>query len=232
MGSNPQFVNGSFQELEPGATTTVPLEMTMPGVDIDVYVTLWYGSPGQGEATYVGYRGPYRVLVKVDEWCDIEKPDWLKSALDSGLLNLERGEWLNWSVFVVPPFSFTPGHWIEKAIDFVLNGLNTTINWSKAAWDRQWEQNIGIAGLIRQLTGELSDIRELFGDIGAFFDQIFDRIVKELVHVEPFKSLIGLFNTLAEFIPDDWAELKNLLTNPADYWVDKFDEWLNEEVAE
>jgi hypothetical protein len=232
LGSNPQFVNARFQELEAGATATVPLEMGMPAIDVDIYVTLWYGRPGQGEANYAGYTGPYRVLVRVDEWVDLGKPDWLHDALESDWLNWRRGDWVSWSIIVIPPFSFTPGHWIETAVDWLLEGLNTIVNWSKRAWDAQWEQNIGLAGLIRELTGDVSDIRNLFGDIGAFFDQIFDRMVKELGQVEPFKTLISLGNTLLDFLPDDWAELKNLLLNPVEYFFDKFDDWLNEEVTE
>lgn len=202
----------------------------MPPVDVDVYVNLYYGAPGQGDATYAGYWGPYHVLVKVDEWCNLDKPAWLKDALDSGWLNWERGEWVNWQIIVIPPFSFTPGKWIEKAVDFVLNGLNTIVNWSKDAWDRQWEQNIGIAGLIRGLTEDVSDIRNLFGDIGAFFDQIFSRVVEEIVKVEPFKTIISAVNQILDFLPEDWAELKNLLFNPIDYLLDRLDEWLYEET--
>jgi len=215
-----------FAELEPGAETTFPITLVMPASTIDVYVNLYYGAAGQGEATYAGYRGPYTILVKVDEWAELTKPAWAKDVLDSGVLNWERGDWVDWWIVVVPPFSFTPGLWIEKAIDFALNGLNIIINWSKRAWDAQWEQNLGIVGVIRGLAEDVSDLRNIVQDAGSIFDSIFTRVVEEIVKVEPFKTIISAVNTILDFLPEDWAELKNLLTNPIDYLLDQLDEYL------
>lgn len=231
-GNTPKFVNAPFKELDPGQMAVWVLNFTMPPTALTVYITAWSGNPGQGEATYQGYKGPYTIAVTGVEWMDVGKPQWLRDALDSGWLNLEAGEWGSIGPLKFPPFSFTPGHWIEKAIDFVLNIFNSFMNTMKGAWDQQWQQNEGFAGMIRSLTEDLSDVRNLFSDIGAFFDQIFDRVVKELVQVEPFKTIIGLYNTLAEFLPDDWAELKNFFLNPVEYWFDKLEGWLNEEVSE
>lgn len=201
----------------------------MPSVAVSVYVTHWTGQPGQGLADYGGYEGPYDIAVTGVEWSGINKPKWLRDALDSGWLNWTRGEWVHWSIVVIPPFTFEPGRWVEKAIDVALNALDAIVNWSKAEWDKQWEQNIGFAGLIRGLGGEISDLRNLFGDIGAFFERIFTRVMEEIVKVEPFKTIINVVNTLLDFLPEDWAELKNLLFNPIDYFLDRLDEYLYDE---
>lgn len=231
-GSNPQFETTRFAELTPGVQATVPLDLTMPPTDVDVYVNLYYGTAGQGEATYGGYRGPYTILVKVDEWVHLEKPDWLRKTLNGQWLDELWGGLGSYIFGPLKPLFWSLGWLIEKAVDVLLNMLNTIINWSKEAWDRQWEQNIGLAGLIRGLGEDMSELRNFFGDIGAFFDQIFGRIVEELVKVEPFKTIISVVNTILDFLPEDWAELKNLLSNPVDYFFDRLDEWLNEEVSE
>ena len=208
------------------------LSFAMPSSPIELYITLWNGYTGMGEALYQGYVGPYPVTLTLGQWVTLSKPQSWRNVLEGGALNLERGEWVSWNFIVIPPWSFTPGKWIERTIDWLVDGLNNVINWTKELWDAQWQQNLGLAGMIRSLTEDLTYLRNLIDDAAGIFDKVFDRIVKELVLVEPFKSLIGLFNTLADFVPDDWAELKNLLTNPLDYFWDRLWVWLNEEVSE
>ena len=63
----------------------------------------------------------------------IEKPSWLADALS--WLNFEKGEWVDWSFVVIPPFSFMPGEWIEKAIDWLLDYVNNIVSSLKGVWD-------------------------------------------------------------------------------------------------
>jgi hypothetical protein len=216
-------------EIAPGETATSPLEMVMPAATIDVYVNLYYGIADQGEATYGGYLGPYTILVKVDEWVHLEKPDWLRKTLD--------GEWLDnlWGglggyIFApLKPLFWSLGWLIEKAVDVLLSLLNQVINWSKDAWDRQWEQNIGLAGMIRELTDEQGWLHNLLQTPQALARLLLGPLYDELIKLPFFKQLSDMYNMLTDFLPDDWAELKNLLTNPVDYFFDRLDEWLNEE---
>jgi len=62
-----------------------------------------------------------------------EKPSWLRGTLESGWLNWNRGDWVDWWIITIPPFSFTPGLWIEAAIDWTLGPLNTLWDWIVAA---------------------------------------------------------------------------------------------------
>ena len=64
----------------------------------------------------------------------IEKPSWLRDALDSGWLNWKRGDWVDWWIVVIPPFSFTPGKWVETAIDWLLVPVNYTWDQLISAW--------------------------------------------------------------------------------------------------
>jgi hypothetical protein len=202
----------------------------MPSSPIELYITLWNGTPGQGEAYYRGYVGPYPVVLTMGQWVTLSKPQSWRNVLEGGALNIERGEWLNWSVFVVPPWSFTPGKWIERTIDWVVDGLNNVINLTKELWDAQWQQNLGLVGMIRSFTEDLTELRNLFQDLDLSTDGILNRIWQGLQKIEAFAAIVKLYNLLAEFLPDNWAELKNLITNPVDYFFDRLDEWLNEEV--
>ena len=202
----------------------------MPSSPITVYVTLWNGTMGQGEAYYRGYSGPYPVTLTLGQWVTLSKPQSWRNVLEGGALNLERGEWLSWSVFVIPPFSFTPGKWIERTIDWVVDGLNHVINWSKELWDQQWQQNQGLAGMIRELTDDQGWIHNLLQTPEALAKLLLGPLYDELIKLPYFKQLTDLYNMLTEFLPDDWAELKNLITNPIDFFFDRLDEWLNEEV--
>jgi hypothetical protein len=206
------------------------LSFAMPSSPIELYITLWNGAPGQGEAYYRGYVGPYPVVLTMGQWVTLSKPQSWRNVLEGGALNIERGEWLNWSVFVVPPWSFTPGKWIERTIDWLADGLNNVINLTKELWDAQWQQNLGLAGMIRSFTEDLTELRNLFQDLDLSTDGILNRIWQGLQKIEAFAAIVKLYNLLAEFLPESWAELRNFLTNPVDYWFDRLDEWLNEEA--
>jgi len=81
----------------------------------------------------------------------IEKPSWLRDALASGWLNLQRGQWVNWQFIVVPPISFTPGLWIETAIDWVVPWINSALTWGQQAWNKAadaWNKALEALGKI------------------------------------------------------------------------------------
>ena len=206
------------------------LSFAMPSSPIELYITLWNGAPGQGEAYYRGYVGPYPVVITLGQWMDVQKPQWLRDSLDGKWLDDLWGGKGSYVFAPLKPLFWTIGWLMEKAVDFLLNVFNNFVNTMKGLWDNQWSQNIGLAGMIRSLGEGMVGLRNLFEEIGGSFEGLLTRILREIVKAEPFKTLVDMFNLLAEFTPDNWAELKNLITNPVDYFFDRLDEWLNEEV--
>lgn len=91
----------------------------------------------------------------------IEKPSWLRAALESGWLNWDRGDWVDWWIVVIPPFSFTPGKWIETALDWLLGPVNYI-------WDRiigAWNELGKIWNII---IDQLGKVWNWFVDIGKW----------------------------------------------------------------
>jgi hypothetical protein len=231
-GDTPQYVNGEFKELDPGEIAVWSLGFTMPAVSVTVYVTHWCGQAGQGLADYEGYEGPYVIAIKAAEWMEAQKPQWLRDSLDGKWIDDLWGGLGSYLLAPLKPVFWTVGWLFEKGIDVILNLFNAFMNTMKEAWDRQWAQNEGFAGMIRELTDSDGWLHNLLETPTALARMLFGPLYDELIKLPFFKQLAEFHNMLAEFLPDDWAELKNFLFNPIDYWFDKFNEWLNEEVQE
>jgi hypothetical protein len=65
----------------------------------------------------------------------LDKPSWLRDALEGPWLNFYRGDWIDWLVVILPPFTFTPGAWTESAIDWILIPVNTILGLAEDAWN-------------------------------------------------------------------------------------------------
>jgi len=121
---------------EPNTWRAAMVEFTMPSkdiiVDFDVQhidpIYLWWKT----DETWTGY---YVECIPVTEWFEIKIPDWMLAVLETGALNLEKGEWFDQLGVKIPPFSFTPGYWIRDAINSVLGPINTIVNLIRVVLD-------------------------------------------------------------------------------------------------
>ncbi|MCJ7828991.1 MAG: Mtc1 family protein [Dehalococcoidia bacterium] len=93
----------------------------------------------------------------------VTKPSTLQNALDSAWLNFEAGGWFTILGVRVPPWSFTPGLWIESAVDFLLGPVNAIITavldvsvHLTEAWNKAYEALGKIDNILSSLTHTIS----------------------------------------------------------------------------
>lgn len=214
--SGPTFV-GDWRTLQPGGSGVWIITLPMPSGNIRVYVVSSHQQGTPPLPVLDESLGPYTVTEDASELSNVDKPDWLKSALDSSVLNIVKGSWFSLFGIDVPPFSFEPGHWIESGLDLLLVPVNFLVNAARSvaikvkdAFDKAWE-----------VAGRLDDIVSSWADFVS--SHITDWWAGVWVTVQSYVTATFLqFNDLLAHARWDIVTLGTRVTNLAGAW----DSWV------
>lgn len=142
----------------------------------------------------------------------ITKPDWLRSYLESEWLNIYRGAWWDNPLIPIPPFSFTPGLWIEAAIDWAITFIDTALSWGKTAW--AWAEDAW------------NKATEALGKIGGWLQYAASIITDTIVN-----WWRGVLPTLQDWF---WNTYDSLFKKASDAWdwILNANKWVREQLDE
>ena len=211
----PQLLPGAWKRFSPNESAVYNFAFTMPGVAVTLYAESYHLDPDTSQRVYDETTPAQAVAVQVDETARIQKPDWLSSVLDSGVLNITQGQWMDLWAIKIPPFSFEPGRWIESGIDlllvpvnFIMDTVRTHGQNIKDMWDKVWEvaDNLfdwlssSASWVLDHITtwwdSVYPDILDAIRSVGNFTVSLYQAVISQLVMLSG--RLDGISSVLQE----------------------------------
>jgi phage-related protein len=182
----------------------------------------------------------------------IHKPAWLENFLAQ--FNWYRGDWIDVTILgahiQIPPFNFTPGDWIEYALDTIIDYANDALAWLEDA----------ISSLDDWIVAQIYDLQDwiegvytsvsitidtLWDDISAWvsdgiiavYDWVDDRLYAigteiwntfddiQTSFTTWFNGLDDRLSVLESLVIEIPQEVADFITSPIRWFANKIDEW-------
>jgi len=142
-----RWIWGPWTGLYPGDSAPFTLEFPMPATATTLVVYAQHYDFDLGMGINDASTSVLTVALDASEWLNLQLPEAIASALDTGWANITAGEWMNALGIKIPPFSFEPGRWALKGLNWIIDGVNWTLNKLKEVGDKAAEalRNAGTA---------------------------------------------------------------------------------------